>query len=73
MFYRDIGVKMYNPKKAQVTEEEVEVNNQLLVLSVDDMLKAQKDGFERVNNMFGTSLDVSINPKYEIMTNEGVA
>lgn len=74
MFYRDIGVKMYNPKKAQVTEEEVEVNNQLLVLSVDDMLKAQKEGFERVNNMFGTSLDVSINPKYQILTNEmGVA
>lgn len=63
-FYRDIGLKMYNPKKAQVSEDEIEANTQILLISTDDMLKERKAGVERVNNLFGTSIDVSINPKY---------
>lgn len=65
-FYRDLGVKMYNPKKAQVTDDEVESNTQLLMISTDDMLKERKAGIERVNNMFGTNIVVRLNPKYNI-------
>ena len=71
MFFRDIGIRMYNPKKAQVTEDEIEVNNQLLVISIDDMLQARTEGLERVNNMFGTNISVTINPKYDIETYGG--
>lgn len=75
MFYRDIGVKMYNSKRAQVTEEEVDANNQLLLISKDDMLKERVDGFNRVNDMFGTSITVKINPRFDIelsqLNNEG--
>ena len=56
---------MYNPKKAQVTDDEVESNTQLLLISTDDMLRERKEGIERVNNMFGTSISVSINPLYK--------
>ena len=77
MFYRDIGVKMYNSKRAQVTEEEVDANNQLLLISKDDMLKERVDGFNRVNDMFGTSITVKINPRFDIelsqLNNEGVS
>lgn len=65
-FYRDLGVKMYNPKKAQVTDDEVESNTQLLMISTDDMLKERIEGLERVNNMFGTNIRVRLNPKYNI-------
>lgn len=65
-FYRDLGVKMYNPKKAQVTDDEVESNTQLLMISTDDMLKEREEGIERVNNMFGTNIRVRLNPKYNI-------
>lgn len=65
-FYRDLGVKMYNPKKAQVTDDEVESNTQLLMISTDDMLKEREAGIERVNNMFGTNISVRLNPKYNI-------
>lgn len=65
-FYRDLGVKMYNPKKAQVTDDEVESNTQLLMISTDDMLKERMEGIERVNNMFGTNISVRLNPKYNI-------
>ena len=63
-FYRDIGVRMYNPKKAQVTEDEIEVNNQLLLISKEDMLKEREEGVNRVNDMFGTSISVKINDRF---------
>lgn len=63
-FYRDIGVRMYNPKKAQVTEDEIDVNNQLLLISKDDMLKQREDGINRINDMFGTSINVKINDRF---------
>lgn len=76
MFYRDIGVKMYNSKRAQVTEEEVEANDQLLLISKDDMLKERVDGFNRVNDMFGTNITVKVNPRFDVglsqLNNEGV-
>lgn len=63
-FYRDLGVRMNNPKKAQVNEEEIESNDQMLLISMDDMLKSRKEGIEKVNNMFGTNISVSINDKF---------
>lgn len=65
-FYRDIGVKMYNPKKAQVNEEELQVNDQLLLISLDDMLKARKDGLEKVNAMFGLNISVKLNDRFDV-------
>lgn len=72
-FYRDIGIRMYNPKRAQVTESELESNDQLLLICHDDMLKCRQEGIERMNNMFGTSATVSLNPLFDIQevnTNE---
>lgn len=66
MFFRDIGVKMYNPKKAQVNEEELQVNDQLLLISLDDMLKARSEGLEKVNKMFGTDIKVRLNSRFDV-------
>lgn len=64
-FYRDIGVKMYNPKKAQVTEDEIESNSQVLLISLKDLLKERQQGVERVNNMFGTNITVEISEEFQ--------
>lgn len=64
-FYRDIGVKMYNPKKAQVTEDEIESNSQVLLISLKDLLKERQQGVERVNNMFGTNITVEISEEFK--------
>lgn len=66
MMFRDLGVKMYNPKKAQVNENELESNNQLLLLQLDDMLESRKQGIELVNDMFGTDMKVHINPRFNV-------
>ena len=65
-FYRDIGIRMYQPKKAQVTESELESNDQLLLINTDDMLNARKEGLERVNNMFGIEASVKLNEKFDV-------
>ena len=70
-FYRDLGIRMTNQKKAQVNTDEVESNDQLLLISSDDMLKARKKGYEEANNMFGTSIEVRLNPLYDIKNVEG--
>jgi hypothetical protein len=70
-FYRDLGVRMTNQKKAQVNTDEIESNDQLLLISTDDMLKTRKKGLEKVNDMFGTSIDVRLNPLYNIRNVEG--
>lgn len=65
-FFRDIGVKMeYNTKRAQLTEEEVTADDQLLLISIRDMLKERKEGLERVNNHFGTNITVKISEEFE--------
>lgn len=70
-FYRDLGIRMTNQKKAQVNTDEVESNDQLLLISSDDMLKARKKGYDDANNMFGTSIEVRLNPLYDIKNVEG--
>ena len=65
MFFRDIGVKMYNPKKAQVSEDELQVNNQMLIISLDDMLEERRRGLEKVNKMFGLNISVDISDAFK--------
>lgn len=66
MFFRDIGVKFeQEQKKAQLTEDEVTADEQLLLINIDDMLQERLEGCERVNKLFGTSITVRINPAYD--------
>lgn len=71
-FYEDIGVKSHNEdKKANLTIEEVQANDSLVLLNLDDMLAERQKGIERVNNLFGTNMIYS---KNEILNyNEGGA
>lgn len=64
MYFREIGVKMYQPKKAQVNNEEVEANNQLLILSHDDMENTRRDGEKRVNSHWGINVKVQLNERF---------
>ena len=66
MFFRDIGVKMeQNVKRAQLTEEEVTADDQLLVINIKDMLKERREGLERVNRHFGLNITVDISEEFQ--------
>lgn len=64
--YRDIGLRMNNPKKAQVNEEEIEANDQLLVVNTADIIKQQNDDFKRVNALFGENIIAELAPEFDI-------
>lgn len=64
-FFRDIGVKFFaDNKRAQMTDEEVESNDQMLIISPDEMLRKRKEGVEKVNTFFGTKISVKLNDKF---------
>lgn len=64
-FFRDLGIKFRQNKRAQMTEEEVESDDQVLLVSLDDMLKARKEGIKRFNEIYGLDVSVKINEKYK--------
>lgn len=73
-FFQDIGIKYrQEQKKAQLTEDEVEADEQVLVIDVEQMREVQQEGFDRVNDMFGTDIHVQINPIYDRKTYTGGA
>lgn len=73
-FFQDIGIKYrQEQKKAQLTEDEVEADEQILVIDVEQMREVQQEGFDRVNDMFGTDIRVQINPIYDRKTYTGGA
>ena len=65
-FYRDLGIKMNNQKKAQVNEEEVEANDQLLLINTHDMLAAREEGLQKINELFGLNISVKLNPLFDV-------
>lgn len=62
-FYREIGIRFYQPKKAQVNEEEMTANNNMLLISLDDLLEERQKGLEWFNRISGLNVTVRINEK----------
>ncbi len=52
-------------KKAQMNEEEVESDEQVLLISLDDMLKSRREGIELLNEKLGFNVSVDINKKFK--------
>lgn len=65
-FMRELGVRMYNPKKAQIISDEVESNDQMLLIASEDMLECRERGISEMNDMFGTNTSVKLNPKFDV-------
>lgn len=63
-FYRDIGVKFRNPKMSQMNVEEVESDEQVLLISLDDMLKCRENGIEELNKKFDLNVSVKISDRF---------
>lgn len=66
MFYRDIGVRFRNNKRSQMSEEEIESDTQVLLISLDDMLNQRMEDLDKnVNARYGTNITVEINERFK--------
>lgn len=62
-FFQSIGIKTNNIRKnAHVLQEEIDAQDQYLQLSVLEILTSWQKGFDEVNEMYGTDIQVELNP-----------
>ena len=68
-FLSEIGIRYAGTKKERMITEEAEDDRQVLVINSKNMLAYRTKGIKQVNEMFGTSISVKLNPDYEVMDN----
>lgn len=64
--YNEIGLSAnFNMKRERLTSAEVESNTDNLYPLVDDMLENRRTALEKINNMFGTNIQVELNSSWD--------
>ena len=70
-WFNEIGLNAnYNMKREAINSEEAQMNHDALYPLIDDMLACRKECLEKVNNMFGTSIDVEFNSVWDVKHEE---
>ena len=62
-----------NLKKERLVSAEIESNSESLYPIVDDMLKCRKKALEKVNEMFGTNIEVEFNSSWDLRPLNGMS
>ena len=62
-FYELIGLQTHDQmKRERLITAEINDGTELSLFNIDDMITSLRDGFDRVNAMFGTEITVKLNP-----------
>lgn len=65
-WFNDLGLNAnYNMKRESLSTTESQMNNDALLPLVDDMLKCREQAAQKVNEMFGTNISVSLASSWE--------
>ena len=65
-WYNEIGLNAnYNMKRESINSGESQLNNDMLLPLIDNMLTCREIGIQKVNNMFGTNISVSLSSSWE--------
>lgn len=67
-FFAEFGVAMNRDKKAPMTTDEVQADNQMLVISVEDMISSRVESYSSVNRTFGLNITVELSEKFRPMS-----
>ena len=72
--FNEIGLNAnYNMKRERLSESEVEMNGNNLYPLVDDMASNRKSAIERINNLFGTDIQVEFNSSWDYRIYQGLS
>ena len=70
-WFNDIGLNAnYNMKREAINSNESQLNDDMLLPTVDDMLEHRKYGIEKVNEMYGTNISVELNSSWRYNIDE---
>lgn len=62
-YFQSIGIRANNiRKKAHVLQDEIDVQNDYLQVSILEILTSWQKGFDEVNEMYGENIQVELNP-----------
>ena len=62
-YFQSIGIRSNNlRKKSHMLQDEIDVQNNFLQISIYEILTSWQKGFDRVNEIYGTDIKVHINP-----------
>ena len=62
-FYELIGLQTHDQmKRERLITAEINDGTELSLFNIDDIINSLRDGFDRVNAMFGTEIKVKLNP-----------
>ena len=59
-FYRDYGIRYLERKNERLITDEINAQDEVLFTNILDMFRNRQQGIERINNLFGTNIKVSI-------------
>lgn len=62
-YFQSIGIKANNiRKKSHMLQDEIDVQNDYLQISIYEILTSWQKGFDKVNELYGTDIHVELNP-----------
>ena len=62
-YFQSIGIKANSIRKnAHVLQDEIDVQNDYLQISILEIMTSWQEGFDKVNEMYGTDIHVELNP-----------
>lgn len=65
-WFNDLGLNAnYNMKRESINSGESQLNNDALLPLVDNMLKCRQEGFNKVNEKYGTNIQVELNSSWQ--------
>ena len=65
-WYNDLGLNAnYNMKRESLNSTESQLNDDALLPLVNNMLQCRKEGFDKVNEKYGTNITVELNSSWK--------
>lgn len=62
-YFQSIGIKANNiRKKSHMLQDEIDVQNDYLQISITEIMASWQSGFDKVNALYGTDIHVELNP-----------
>ena len=62
-YFQSIGIRANNMrKKAHLLQDEIDVQNEFLQVSIYEIMSSWQKGFDMVNKMYGTEIEVCLSP-----------